>query len=78
MKLINRIKIHESELMALLTVRTTNLLHEMGITTLVQLSEADDIQLLKHPGFSRKNLSECLDVISNNIQLLDLSKNDKK
>lgn len=63
MKLIDRIKIQESELKKFMTVRTCNLLAGIDVFSLEQLANCDDVELMKIPTFGKKNLQECLDVL---------------
>jgi DNA-directed RNA polymerase alpha subunit len=63
MKLKDRLNHVESELRPLLTVRCFNLLVAAGITTLEQLANADDIELLKIPTFGKRQLTECMDCL---------------
>jgi DNA-directed RNA polymerase alpha subunit len=63
MRLKDKISSVESELKPLLTVRCFNILAGVGITTLEQLANADDIELLRIPTFGKRQLAECLDCL---------------
>jgi DNA-directed RNA polymerase alpha subunit len=63
MKLNRLINLEKTELQQNLTVRTSNLLETIGVSTFEQLAEQHDHDLLKISGFNRKNLTECLDML---------------